>query len=59
MCRDRAAERPQNFVYKHRSLGPLRSPIATQGRSYSYRVCVQALAVFGSIPIRKNPVRFA
>ncbi|SPO52904.1 exported protein of unknown function [Pseudomonas sp. JV551A1] len=34
LCRDRAAERPRQFKHDAEILGPLRSPIATQGRSY-------------------------
>ena len=38
MRRERAAQQPQDFSKTHRLLGPLRSPFATQGRSYTSRI---------------------
>ncbi|MBK4992917.1 hypothetical protein IAE39_001091, partial [Pseudomonas sp. S37] len=35
MCRDRAAKRPHDLRTHTDILGLLRSPIATQGRSYT------------------------
>ncbi|AZL72341.1 hypothetical protein EI693_04260 [Pseudomonas oryziphila] len=37
LCRERAAKRPQFSATQHKSPGLLRSPFATQGRSYSCR----------------------
>ena len=46
--RERAAQRPQILVSMQRLLGLLRSPFATQGRSYKSLVCVLGLTLCGS-----------
>ncbi|WP_218567484.1 hypothetical protein, partial [Pseudomonas sp. p99-361] len=40
LCRERAAKRPQQHLLYAQILGALRTPFATQGRSYNGQVFV-------------------
>ncbi len=57
MCRDRAAKRPQDLSHAARLPGLLRSPVATQGRSYMNREQAAFLATkcYGFNPCDNRP----